>query len=271
MRVRAQSPAERLTAPEDDPPARQQTRSLSRIDPLVAHTATVRPFRHRPRDPAPAARRGGAASEDDGLVGGRSAADEDARLVARVRARERGAEEAIYRRHVGYVAGMVLRLMADPAETEDVVQDTFALALEQLPRLRDGSALRPWLAQIAVSQMNRRFRRRRLMRLLGLQGEEVVAFDAIASRDASPDVVSELAALGRAVGALPPDQRVAWSLRHIEGATLPEVAAACDCSLATAKRRIAAADDSIRAVVRLADAVVLLPERPDGPHPQEEP
>ncbi len=180
--------------------------------------------------------------------------------MARACAGERAAEEAIYRRHVAYVAGMVLRLLADPAETEDVVQDTFALALEQLPRLRDGTSLRPWLAQIAVSQMNRRFRRRRLMRLLGLQGADVVAFDAIASRDAPPDVTSELASLGRAVGALPPNDRVAWSLRHIEGATLPEVAAACGCSLATAKRRVAAADARVRAAVHLADEVVPLRE-----------
>lgn len=181
--------------------------------------------------------------------------------MAQARAGERAAEEAIYRRHVAYVAGMVLRLMADPTEAEDVVQDTFTLALEQLPRLRDGSSLRAWLAQIAVSQMNRRFRRRRLMRLLGLQGDVVVAFDAIASRDAPPDVTSELAALGRAVGALPPNDRIAWSLRHIEGATLPEVAAACACSLATAKRRIAAADARVRAAVHLAEAVVALPGR----------
>jgi RNA polymerase sigma-70 factor (ECF subfamily) len=220
----------------------------------------MRPSRHRSQDAAS----GGRAVGDDG-------AGEDARLVASARAGERAAEEAIYRRHVGYVAGMVLRVMADPAEAEDVVQDTFALALEQLPRLRDGSALRPWLAQIAVSQMNRRFRRRRVMRLFGLQGEEVVAFDAIASRDAPPDVVSELAALGRAVGALPTSQRLAWSLRHIEGATLPEVAAACGCSLATAKRRVAAADQCIRAVVRLADPVVLWPDRADRASREVEP
>jgi RNA polymerase sigma-70 factor, ECF subfamily len=44
---------------------------------------------------------------------------------------------------------------------------------------------------------------------------------------------------------------VAWSLRHIEGERLDEVAALCECSLATAKRRIAAA--SVRLEEMLSD------------------
>ena len=35
--------------------------------------------------------------------------------------------------------------------------------------------------------------------------------------------------------------RVAWTLNYVEGETLEEVARLCGCSLATAKRRIAAA------------------------------
>lgn len=49
---------------------------------------------------------------------------------------------------------------------------------------------------------------------------------------------------------LPLEERLAWSLRHVEGHALEEVAAACDCSLATAKRRIAAAEANVRARIR---------------------
>jgi len=180
---------------------------------------------------------------------------EDAQLAGRALAGERGAEEAIYRRHVGYVAGMVLRLVVDQAETEDIVQDTFALALEKLPRLRHLPSLRAWLARIAVSQVHRRFRRRRLLRMLGLdRGEDpAAALERVAAPDAGPDVRSELAALGRVLHALPIAQRIAWSLRYVEGATLEEVASSCACSLATAKRRIAAADEHVRARVCVSD------------------
>jgi RNA polymerase sigma-70 factor (ECF subfamily) len=185
---------------------------------------------------------------------------EDARLVERALAGERSAEEAIYKRHVGYVAGMVLRLLLDQAETEDIVQDTFALALEELPRLRHLPLLRAWLARIAVSQVHRRFRRRRLLRLLGLDRSEdpAAALERIAAPDAGPDVRSELASLGRMLHALPIAQRIAWSLRYVEGATLEEVASTCACSLATAKRRIAAAEKHVRARVRVPDGGTLL-------------
>jgi RNA polymerase sigma-70 factor (ECF subfamily) len=41
--------------------------------------------------------------------------------------------------------------------------------------------------------------------------------------------------------------RIAWTLRMVEGLELAEVASACGCSLATAKRRIAAAEVVVRA------------------------
>lgn len=188
----------------------------------------------------------GSPGQDDGAA--------DTQLVEGALAGDRSAEEAIYRRHVRYIAGVVLRLLLDATETEDVVQDTFTLALQELPRLRRLPSLRPWLAQIAVSQVHRRLRRRRLLRLLGLDRSDdpAAAFERIAAPDAGPEVLTELASLGRLLHALPVGQRIAWSLRHVEGATLGEVASACDCSLATAKRRIAAAEKHVRAGVRVS-------------------
>jgi RNA polymerase sigma-70 factor (ECF subfamily) len=177
----------------------------------------------------------------------------DERLVERARAGDRDAEEAIYRRHVVYLAGMILRLVGSAVEAEDVLHDTFVLALQELPRLRAGTALRPWLARIAVSQVHRRFRRRRLLRVLGMDGGEIVPLDSIASAQAGPEVRAQLAALGRVLGALPVEQRIAWSLRFIEGSTLEEVADACGCSLATAKRRVQAASERVQRSVDVED------------------
>jgi hypothetical protein len=47
-------------------------------------------------------------------------------------------------------------------------------------------------------------------------------------------------------------------LRHVEGASLEEVASACHCSLATAKRRIAMADKYMRSDEVLSQPVVSL-------------
>src|SRR3954447_10508188 len=81
---------------------------------------------------------------------------DDATLVARARAGDGTAEEALYHRHVRYVTGMVARLLGNRDEAEDVVQDTFAIGLDQLATVRHPEMVRAWFAQIAVSQVRRR-------------------------------------------------------------------------------------------------------------------
>jgi RNA polymerase sigma-70 factor, ECF subfamily len=171
----------------------------------------------------------------------------DGDLVERAQRGDGWAEEAIYRRHARAILGLSLRLLRNRADAEDVAQETFALGLEQLGQVRDGAALRAWLSQIAVSLVRRRARRRKLLSLVGLgptAGDATL--EALASPSQSPEVRAELRALDGLLQKLPIEQRIAWMLRYVEGYDLDEVAAACDCSLATAKRRIAAADARVK-------------------------
>ena len=179
--------------------------------------------------------------------------DED--LVRRAQGGDRWAEEAIYRRYVQLVGGIALRLVRSRAEEEDIAQETFVIALGELRKLRDGAALRGWLAQITVSQARRAFRRRKLRRLLGLETfvDDASFAELATAAGQDGEVRAELAALDRVLGELPVEDRIAWVLRHVEGEALEDVARACDCSLATAKRRIAAADARVRLHVKLRE------------------
>ena len=169
-------------------------------------------------------------------------------LVARARAGDRSAEELLYRRYARYIGGLAQRLLGSQSDAQDVLQETFLIAFQKLDVLRDDVAFRPWLAQIAVSQVRRRFRRRRLLRLFGLVDDEEGMIE-LASPGASAEVLADLALLDAALRRLPHEQRIAWVLRHVEGLALDEIARALDCSLATAKRRIAAAEERVRAHV----------------------
>jgi len=167
---------------------------------------------------------------------------DDAVLVARAREGDRWAEEALYQRHVPYVMGMVIRLLGSRDEAEDIVQDTFAIALDRIATLRQADAVRAWFAQIAVSQVRRKLRRARLLSKLGLNPPmEPVDFDSLAVEEADAETRAELAAVGRTLAQVSTDERLAWMLRHVDGEPVAEVARLCGCSLATAKRRIAAA------------------------------
>ena len=172
----------------------------------------------------------------------------DAQLVARAIEGDRWGREMLYRRHAAYLLAIAARLLGNRGEGEEVVQDTFVTAFEQLSALREPAALRGWLAQIAVSLGRRRLRRGRLMRVLGLdRGADDATLAVLAAPGSRPDQRAELALIDRALSNVSANVRIAWMLRLVEGLELAEVASACGCSLATVKRRIAAAEEAVRA------------------------
>jgi RNA polymerase sigma-70 factor (ECF subfamily) len=172
----------------------------------------------------------------------------DAQIVARAMEGDRWGREMLYRRHAAYLLAIAARLIGNRSEGEEVVQDTFVTAFEQLRQLREPAAVRGWLAQIAVSLVRRRLRRGRLMRVLGLdRGADDATLAALAAPGTNADQRAELALVDRALAPVSANVRIAWMLRMVEGLELSEVASACGCSLATAKRRIAAAESTVRA------------------------
>lgn len=170
----------------------------------------------------------------------------DEELVSRLIAGDEWAKEAIYRRYVRLVWGTALRLLGRSVDAEDVVQDTFAEALRDLPRLEQSAALRGWLLQITVHQAHRRFRRRATLRKLGLdRSVDDATLASLIDPGASPDTRAELACVSRALERASTGERFAWMLRHVDGYSLEEVAAACACSLPTIKRRLKSANERI--------------------------
>ena len=170
------------------------------------------------------------------------AADEDYPLVVRAVAGEVGAQAELFGRHVQRLTSMLTRLLASTTDAEDAAQDAFAIAFGELDKLRDLRAFGGWLWQIAVHQAHRRFRRRRLHRLLGLDRHVPDAtLEQLVDPAVLPDARADLGRIDRVLDEMPAKDRTAWMLRYIEGHEMNEVAQMCDCSLATAKRRIAAA------------------------------
>ncbi len=178
----------------------------------------------------------------------------DGDLVRRACAGDRGAEDDLYRRHASAIHRLVNRLLGSPQDAEDVMHDAFVQAFEKLDKLREPEAFRGWLRQIAVIRVRRVIRRRRLQRALGLlPAREDGGLERLAARTASPQVRAELAVVDRVLRQLSADERIAWTLRVVEGYKLEEVAELAGCSLATAKRRIAAAQRRMDAVVEITE------------------
>lgn len=152
--------------------------------------------------------------------------------------------EAAYREHAGYLASLALRVLGRDDDVDDVVHEVFLGATQGLASIRDPLAVRAWLGTITLRVARKRLRRRRLWSFLGLD----VAPDyeeALVAPGADPETRALLGRVYVVLDELPASQRVAWALRYIEGEPLAEVARLCECSLATTKRWIAAAQATI--------------------------
>jgi len=74
---------------------------------------------------------------------------EDAALVARCRAGDQSAWNELVERFSRYVYAICMQAFRlSEHDAEDVFQDVFMRAYQNLDRLRDDSAIRPWLAQM---------------------------------------------------------------------------------------------------------------------------
>ncbi len=179
-------------------------------------------------------------------------ATSDAELVLRALEGNAFAEAALCRAYAKPLASMLTRLLGNRADADEVAQDAFVVALQSLAKLRTPDAFRGWLFGIATNLGRRRLRRRRLENVLGLApAKEDTNFEIFGSRAVSPDSSAELSLLAGRVNKLSVDLKIAWMLRYVEGYELTEVAAMCDCSLATIKRRIEKASQRLDAHIGL--------------------
>lgn len=167
----------------------------------------------------------------------------DGELVGAHRDGDAVAMERLYRRHAEALLGLATRLLGQRAEADDAVHDAFIRILDGISELRDPTQFRAWAFRIAVNECRKRLRRRRRY----IFGEPLpnAELTQIASR-LDPEHAAELRWLAEHVASVPTEERIAWSLRAIEGYSLEECASLCGCSLSTFKRRLKRAERRLR-------------------------
>lgn len=85
----------------------------------------------------------------------------DRELLARIRAGDREACDECVRLHAPAVYRLALRMMRDPAEAEDVMQEAFLNAFRGIERFDGRAALKTWLYRIAYNAALSRLQRSR--------------------------------------------------------------------------------------------------------------
>lgn len=175
---------------------------------------------------------------------------DDVALVARARNGDLEATQTLLERHQNVAYSAALRLLATPADAEDVAQDALVRAYSRLHDLAEGASFPAWLRKIAVNLSLNVLRRRGLLHFEPLEvkirssdGARDVERDFADEQTTSPEdaavnvsVRDEIDALVRR---LPAEQRVAVVLRDMYDYDVSQVAELQRCGLSAAKMRIA--------------------------------
>jgi RNA polymerase sigma-70 factor, ECF subfamily len=173
--------------------------------------------------------------------------ESDAALVARARAGEADAFEALVRRHLRAAFAVALAQLGEEADAEDAAQDGFVTALQRLDECRKPDQFGSWLMTIVRNRARDRRRMRAVRSALPLEAAASTRGDDDPSRDAErSELRSELL---RALDALPEKQREVALLFDLEGWSHREIAARLGISEGSARVHLFNARRALRATL----------------------
>jgi RNA polymerase sigma-70 factor, ECF subfamily len=201
---------------------------------------------------------------------------EEEELVEGLKAGAEEAYETLIERFQQPVYGLVYRLLNDPSETGDVVQEVFLKVFRNIGPFRGQSSLKTWVYRIAVNEAynHRRWFARHRRQDVGLEEEQESGrtyqetlsdpaqspYDELLGRE-------HLAMVESALNDLNPTFRSSVVLRDIEDLSYGEIADVLQISLGTVKSRILRGREALRK--SLADRLEPEPALQWTPQPAE--
>jgi len=174
---------------------------------------------------------------------------EDRALIERCRKGDLAAFEEIYRAHSPRLYSLALRMMGNPADAEDMLQEIFLSAHRKLEGFRGDAALGTWLYRLATNQCLDYLRSRaaKTSQVTGTLDDEIGLADA-GSRGIADRTVASID-LERALALLPEGARAAFVLHDVQGLEHREVAEVLGVAEGTSKSQVHKARLKLRALL----------------------
>lgn len=184
-----------------------------------------------------------------------SHAEEDA-LVTALAGGSEDAYEVLIQRYQQPVFSLVCRLMNDPGDAPDVVQEVFLKVFRSIGSFRGNSSLKTWIYRIAVNEAynHRRWFCRHQRQEVALGSDDgPLTFEGMTDPGRSPfeqAADQETRALvEQALDKVNPKFRAAVVLRDIEDLNYEDIATVLDVSLGTVKSRIMRGREALRKIL----------------------
>ena len=177
----------------------------------------------------------------------RADADEDARLVAAIRAGDASAFEALFTRHRDGLYRLAWRFTRDAHAAQDLVQETFVRVYESLGSFRGEGSLGTWLRRI-ISNLAIDRSRRKSTKTVAFEeelfstahasggGHRPLPAEPSPARSAELHEFSE--AVQGAVAKLSEAHREVFLLHAVEELSYKQIAACVGCNLGTVMSRL---------------------------------
>lgn len=171
---------------------------------------------------------------------------EELTLVQAAKGGDVAAFEELVRRYDRNVFRIAQHITQNREDAEDVVQDAFLKAYQNLEQFQGNSKFYTWLVRIAVNEALMRLRKRRNDRTVSLD-EDVETDEGSMPREVAdwspnPEQIYGTSELGdilkKTIQGLPPGFRTVFVLRDIEGLSTEETAEMLGLSVPAVKSRL---------------------------------
>jgi len=174
--------------------------------------------------------------------------------IARARRGDAGAFEYLYKAHCRHVYSVCLRMIKNPAEAEDLTQQTFLQVFRKIGTFRGESGFSTWLHRVTVNIVLMHLRRRKqtevLFEDLNHSGSDNEALGEHGSSDSSTLGAIDRLNLTRAIRKLPCAYKRFFLLYDACGYQHKEIAALLRCSTGCSKARLHRARKQLRQLLQ---------------------
>ncbi|MBN2549310.1 MAG: sigma-70 family RNA polymerase sigma factor [Anaerolineales bacterium] len=182
---------------------------------------------------------------------------EDFSLEA-LKARDRGEFARVVETYSGLIYRLALKMLGNPQDAEDVLQETFLKAFRSLPNFDGRSSLSTWLYRIATNEALMFLRRNKHLAISldeplenadQEESEPLQIVDWCCLPENELMSAEALSHLDQAVEALSPALRVVFLLRDIEGLSTQETGEVLNLSEMAVKTRLSRARLRLREIL----------------------
>lgn len=166
------------------------------------------------------------------------AASTDQPALAAAARGDRAAFDLLVHRHTPRMYRVALRIVGEPADAEDAVQDAWIAAWRALPRYRGDAAPATWLYRVVTNAALGTLRTRKPTATLDGIADSERMIDPAPGPETEAVSADDAARVHRALATLEPSQRVALVLREFEGLSYEEVATVLETTVAAVRSRL---------------------------------